>query len=38
MNFNPSKLSNSNDLAVLYEGNNGKWVASKDNYNGTTIN
>lgn len=35
MNFNPAALKNPNDLAVLYTGNNGKWVVAKDDYNGT---
>jgi CubicO group peptidase (beta-lactamase class C family) len=34
MNFNPAKLKNPNDLAVLYIGNNGQWQADYDNYKG----
>lgn len=35
MTFNPVTLSDANNLAVLYEGDNGKWVPTKDNYNGS---
>ena len=35
MTFNPASLRVPNDLGVLYEGQSGKWVATKDNYNGT---
>lgn len=35
MTFNPASIKSPNDLGVLYEGDHGKWVATKDNYNGT---
>jgi CubicO group peptidase (beta-lactamase class C family) len=35
LSYNPVDLPNINNLAVLYSGLNGKWLAVKDNYRGS---
>lgn len=35
LSFNPADLPIPNDLAAMYRGEDGQWVATLDNYNGT---